>query len=206
MPSDAKYTLAQRSAGRPLLFLTRMTNIGLALGAAACLAVAAQAWAQSPADLRTDPVTWLTTNLGGAACVVYEAGPSRLRMERVNVNTEVQFDGCRMVLQQASVQGAHSELRTLRIHLGALAPNSVTSNEGFFLPEGWTSRGDAPTHTITIAAPDHQSLIEERIEQFDDTAPRDYRTDVVTILIRHEENAIQIVQALTRAIELCREK
>ena len=205
MPSDAKYTLAE--AGRPatLLFLTRMTNIGrLALGAAACLAVAAPAWAQSTVDLRTDPVKWLATYLGGAACVVYEAGPTRFRMERVNVNTEVQFDGCRMVLQQASVEGAHSELRTLRVPLGALAPNSVTSSEGFFLPAGWTSRGDVPTHTITIAAPDHQSLIEERIEQFDDTAPRDYRTDAVTILVRHGENAVQIVQALTRAIELCR--
>lgn len=200
---------SRRGSGRPfpLLFLARMTNIGrLALGAAAWLTVAAPAWAQSTVDLRTDPVTWLKTYLGGAACVVYEAGPSRFRLERVNVNTEVQFDGCRMVLQQASVDGAHSELRTLRIPLGALAPNAVTSKPGFFLPEGWASRGDVPTHTITIAAPDHQSLIEERIEQFDDTAPRDFRTDIVTILVRHEENADQIVQALTRAIELCRER
>lgn len=188
-------------------YAPRMTRIGrVVIGAGVCLALAAPAWAQSTVDLRTDPVTWLKTYLGGAACVVYEAGPTLFCLERVNVNTEVQFDGCRMVLQQASVEGADSELRTLRIPLGALAPNSVTSREGFFLPEGWTSRGDVPTHTITIAAPAGRSLIEERIEHFDDTAPRDYRTDVITILVRHEENAIQIVQALTRAIELCRER
>jgi hypothetical protein len=184
-----------------------MTNIRrIVFGVGACLALAAPGWAQTTVDANTEPVRWLTTYLGGAACVVYEAGPSRFRLERVNVNTEVQFDGCRMVLQQASVVGAHSEIRTLRIPLGALASNAVTSNEGFFLPEGWTSRGDVPTHTITIAAPAGAPLIEERIEQFDGTAPRDYRTDVVTVLVRHEENAVQIVRALTRAIELCRER
>lgn len=185
----------------------RLTHIRrIALGAGACLALAAPAWSQTTADLPTDPVGWLTSHFGGAACVVFEAGPSAFRMERVTVNTEVQFDGCRMVLQQASVEGAHSEIRTFRIPLGALNPNSVTSSEGFFLPEGWISGGDVPTHTITIAAPAGQPLIEERIEQFDGTDPRDYRVNVMTVLIRHEENAIQIVRALGRAIEQCRER
>jgi len=185
----------------------RMTNLGrLPCGIGVVLALATPGWAQPRPDSGTEPVQWLTANLGGAACVVYEAGPTPFRLERVTENTEVQFDGCRMVLQQATAEGEHSEVRTFRIPLAELATTSVTSRQGFFLPEGWTSRGDVPTHTITIATPDHQSLIEERIEQFDDTAPRDYRTDVVTILIRHEENALQIVQALTRAIELCRER
>jgi hypothetical protein len=93
-------------------------------------------------------------------------------LEHVTENTEVQFDGCRMVLQQASLAGDRSELRTFQIPLAALATDSVTAKAGFFLPEGWTSRGDVPTHTITIAVPAGQLLIEERVEQFDDTAPR----------------------------------
>ena len=32
------------------------------------------------------------------------------------------------------------------------------------------------------------------------------RTNLVTILVRHEENATQIVRALTSLIELCRER
>jgi hypothetical protein len=187
--------------------LVRMTNAGgIVSGVVVVLALAAPAWCQSNADPDRDPVTWLAANLGGAACVVYEAGPSPFRMERVTENTEVQFEGCRMVLQQATAEGEHSEIRTFRIPLAGLVTSSVTSSEGFFLPEGWASRGDVPTHTITIAAPAGQSLIDERIEQFDGTAPRDERTDVVTLLVRHEENAVRIVRALRSAIERCRER
>jgi hypothetical protein len=170
------------------------------------LALATPAWAQSQPDPGTEPVKWLSAYLGGAACVVYEAGPSPFRMERVTENTEVQFDGCRMVLQQATAEGEHSEIRTFRIALGTLATNSVSSRPGFFLPEGWTSRGDVPTHTITIAAPDGQALIEEQVESFDGTPPRNDHTEVVTLLVRHDDNARQIVRALARAIELCRER
>jgi hypothetical protein len=184
-----------------------MTSIGrLIWTAGMVLGLAAPAWAQSNPDPQVDPVKWLSANLGGAACVVYDVGPSPLRMERFTENTEVQFDGCRMVLQQATEQGGHSEIRTFRIALGDLATNAVSASEGFFLPDGWTSRGDVPTHTITIAAPAGQSGIDSRLEPFDGSAPRDYRTGAVTLLVRHEEVAVTIVRALTRAIELCRER
>jgi len=184
-----------------------MTNLGRQLfGIGVVLALATPAWAQSRPDPRSEPVEWLTANLGGAACVVYEAGPTSFRLERVTENTEVQFDGCRMVLQQATAEGEHSEIRTFRISLGSLATSSVASRQGFFLPEGWVSRGDVPTHTITIAVPGGQALIEEQVELFDGTEPREERTSAVTVLVRHEENARQIVVALTRMIELCRER
>ena len=181
--------------------MTGVVRVALALG---CCLVAAPAWAQSTSDAATDPAAWLKAYLGGAACVVYDAGPTPFRLEHVIENTEVQFDGCRMVLQQATTIGNRSELRTFRIPLGALDTSSVTSREGFFLPEGWISRGDVPTHTITITAPDRQKVIEDRYERFDDTAPQDDRTDVVTVPVRHAENAAQIVLALTKAIERCR--
>jgi hypothetical protein len=184
-----------------------MRNLGrLAFGIVVGVMAAAPARAQSRPGPLAEPVQWLAANLGGAACVVYEAGPSPFRMERVIENTEVQFDGCQMVLQQASAEGEHSEIRTFRIPLGALASSSVTASKGFFLPEGWMTRGDAPTHTIAIAVPGGQALITERVELFDGTTPRDERTGVVTILVRHEENASQIVRALARAIELCGEQ
>jgi hypothetical protein len=179
-------------------------SLGRAAAALLVLAVASQASAQSNPDPQTEPVAWLKTYLGGAACVVYDAGPSPFRLEHVSVNTEVQFDGCRMVLQQATVTGSRSEVRTFEIPLAALAVNSVTSSRGFPLPEGWTSRGDVPTHTITIKSSAGQNAIDERVEQFDGTPPRSYQTDVVTVFVRHEENASQIVRAMTRAIELCR--
>ena len=111
-----------------------------------------------------------------------------------------------MVLQQATGEGEHSEIRTFRIPLAALATSSVTSRQGFFLPEGWVSRGDVPTHTVTIAVPGGQTLIEEQVELFDGTVPRAERANIVTVLVRHEENASQIVRALTRLIEMCRER
>jgi len=182
-----------------------MTNIRCVVAAVgSCLALAAPAWGQSNIDAEADPVNWLKAYLGGAACVVYEVGPSGFRLEHVTENTEVQFDGCRMVLQQASVTGAHSELRTFRIALAALDTNAVTSSEGFPLPEGWTSRGDVPTHTITIRASAGKPVIEEQVDPLDGGTPRSYQTDVVTLLVRHEENASQIVRALTRVIEMCR--
>jgi len=185
----------------------QMTNLGRPLlGIGVVLAVVTPAWAQSRPDPRSEPVQWLTANLGGAACVVYEAGPTPFRLERVTENTEVQFEGCRMVLQQATAEGEHSEIRTFRIPLAALATSSVTSRQGFFLPDGWVSRGDVPTHTVTIAVPDGQALIDEQVEQFDGTEPRAERANVVTVLVRHEENASQIVRALTRLIDLCRER
>jgi hypothetical protein len=167
------------------------------------LSTAMPAWCQSPSDAYNDPINWLKSNLGGAACVVYEAGPSPFQLKPITENTEVQFDGCRMVLQQANVTGAQSELRTFRIPLGALATNAVSASPGFVLPEGWATRGDVPTHTITIKTAGKQAVIDERVDLFDGTEPRDYRTDVMTILVRHEENASLIVRALTRAIELC---
>lgn len=171
--------------------------------AVAFLLVATPAWCQSTVDAERDPVAWLKTYLGGAACVVYQAGPSSFRLEQITENTEVQFDGCRMVLQQASLITGRSELHTIQIPLAALATDAVTSRPGFFLPDGWVSRGDVPTHTITIAAPAGQPL-EARVDPFDGTPPRDYRTEAVTIPVRYEENASQIVRALTRAIEACR--
>lgn len=183
-----------------------MTNLGRLLTIGVVLALAAPAWAQSRPDPSSEPVQWLTANLGGAACVVYEAGPTAFRLERVTENTEVQFDGCRMVLQQATAEGEHFEIRTFGIPLAALATNSVTSRQGFFLPEGWVTRGDVPTHTVTIAVPGGQALIDEQVELFDGSDTRDEHANMVTILVRHEENASQIVQALTRLIELCRER
>lgn len=180
-----------------------MTSGGRAIVAFVFFAVATPAWCQSTVDADRDPITWLKTYLGGAACVVYQAGPSSFRLEQITENTEVQFDGCQMVLQQASLIGGRAELHTFQIPLAALAENSVTSRPGFFLPEGWVSRGDVPTHTITIAAPAGKPL-EERIDPLDGASPRDERTEAVTIPVRHEENASQIVRALTRAIERCR--
>ena len=167
-----------------------------------CLALVTPAWCQSPIDAQSDPIRWLSTYLGGAACVVYEAGPP-FRLEPVTENTEVQFNGCEMVLQQAGVAGPYGELRTFRIPLGSLEPTAATARAGFFVPEGWTTRGDVPTHTITITTPAGRPLIDERVDQLDGTAPRDSRTEIVTILVRHEENASQIVRALRSAIEMC---
>ena len=180
-----------------------MTSRARAVTALAFLVAATPAWSQSTPDAEHDPIVWLKTYLGGAACVVYQAGPSPFRLEQITENTEVQFDGCRMVLQQASLISGRSELHTFQIPLAALAANAVTSRPGFVLPDGWVSRGDVPTHTITIAGPAGHPF-DERVEPFDGTPPRDDRTEAVTIPVRHEENASQIVLALTRAIELCR--
>src|SRR5688572_4184226 len=170
----------------------------------AVLAMVMPAWAQSGTDATSDPIGWLQRNLGGAACVVYDVGPSAQRLEHVTENTEVQFEGCRMTLQQAAVRGAHSEVRTYHVPLAALDAGAVTSFAGFVLPEGWTSAGDVPTHTIQLAVPGGQRLIESSVETFDGTAPRQSRTHAVDMLVRHQENADQIVRALRRAIEQCR--
>lgn len=154
-------------------------------------------------DLRTDPAAWLTRNLGGAACVVYQAGPSPLRLEHITENSEVRFDGCRMVLQQATVRGTRSTVQTFEIPLASLDATTVTIREGFDLPAGWTSTGDVPTHTIRIAVSAGQPLIDGRMESFDGVAPTTYRTKIVDIPVRHLENADQIVLALTQAIEGC---
>ena len=75
-----------------------MTSGGRAIVAFVFFAVATPAWCQSTVDADRDPITWLKTYLGGAACVVYQAGPSSFRLEQITENTEVQFDGCQMVL------------------------------------------------------------------------------------------------------------
>ena len=68
-------------------------------------ALSTPAWSQTAAGPDDNPVEWLKNNLGGAACVVYDAGPSLQRLEHVIENTEVRFEGCRMVLQQSSAIG-----------------------------------------------------------------------------------------------------
>ena len=163
-----------------------------------------QAWSQTITDPTGDPIVWLSRYLGGAACVVYEAGPSPMRMERVEENTEVQFDGCRMVLHQAAVIGAHSEVRKLTVDLAGLDATSVTLRDGFEMPAGWTSRGDVPTHTVFLTVPKGQPLIDRRVETFDGRDPLHGQERTVTILVRHETNATEIVRALTLAIEACR--
>ncbi len=182
----------------------------LAASVVLLLALSVPAWSQTTGqsaagtDLaEANPVEWLKTHLGGAACVVYEVGPSPQRLERVSENTEVQFDGCRMRLQQSSEMGAFGELRTFTVPLATLDANAVASTEGFSLPDGWMTRGDIPTHTIRLTVPAGQPLIEQRVERFDDTPVRTVQTASVEILIRHEENARQIVRALTLAIEAC---
>lgn len=71
-----------------------MTHLGRAFGGiAVVLALATPGWAQSRADSGTESVQWLSANLSGAACVVYEAGPTPFSLARVTENTEVQFDG-----------------------------------------------------------------------------------------------------------------
>ena len=151
-------------------------------------------------------VDWLEKNLGGAACVVFEMGPSRDRLERISENTEVRFDGCQMTLHQATVSGSLSELRTLTVPLGALTPDGVTLSEGFNLPSGWVSTGDVPTHTIRLAVAPGERQIEARLERFDVAAPSRYQTASVDILVRHQEAAERILAALSHAIALCREQ
>ena len=168
------------------------------------LALSTPAWSQTPVSADADPVEWLKNNLGGAACVVYDAGPSPQRLEHVTENTEVRFEGCHMVLQQASAIGNHVEVRTFAVPLATLDANAVAASNGFFLPEGWTSKGDVPTHTIHLKVPAGQPLIEETIETFDDRPGGSFQTEALDIPIRHQENATQIVRALRLAIEACR--
>lgn len=171
---------------------------------AVCCLVTAPAWAQTSPEATIDPVGWLKQHLGGAACVVYDVGPSPFRMEHVTENTEVTFDGCRMTLHQAGVRGPQSEVRTFRVPLGALDADAISVIDGFLLPEGWSSTGDVPTHTIRISAPGDRRLIDSRVETFDGRAPREYATHAVDFLVRHQENADAIVRALRLAIAGCR--
>jgi hypothetical protein len=157
------------------------------------------------ANPEANPVAWLTSHLGGAACVVYDAGPSLQRLEQVSENTEVRFEGCRMVLQQSSAIGTYGELRTFNVALATLDANAVTASDGFYLPAGWTSKGDVPTQTIHLTVPPGQPLIEATVERFDDVPTGSFQTRTVDILVRHQENATQIVRALTLAIAACRQ-
>jgi hypothetical protein len=109
-----------------------------------------------------------------------------------------------MVLQQSSTIGPHGEVRTFTVPLATLDANAITSSDGFLLPEGWTSKGDVPTHTIHLTVPVGQPLIEASVEPFDDTAASSFQARTLDILVRHRENATQIVRALRQAIEACR--
>jgi len=182
-----------------------MTNARRAVASLTLIfAAATAAWAQTGSTEPADGIKWLERNLAGAACVAYDVGPSAFRLERVTEDTEVTFDGCRMTLHQAVVRGTHSEVRTFAISLGALDAGSVSVREGFVFPEGWTTAGDVPTHTVQLAIPNGERVIESRVETFDGAAPREYRTHAVDLLVRHQENADRIVRALTRAIAQCR--
>jgi hypothetical protein len=168
------------------------------------LALSTPAWSQTAASPDANPVEWLKNYLGGAACVVYEAGPSPQRLEHVTENTEVRFEDCRMVLYQASAIGTHVEVKTFTVPLATLDASAVTASDGFFLPDGWTSRGDVPTHTIHLTVPAGQPLIEGSVETFDDMPAASFQAKALDIPIRHQENATQIVRALTLAIDACR--
>lgn len=188
----------------------------LAAPVAVFLALSTPAWAQTAtsrapaadasfeAGLEANPTGWLVSHLGGAACVVYEIGPSSQRLERVTENTEVRFEGCRMVLQQSSEMGSFGEMRTFTVPLATLNADAVVVSDGFSLPDGWLTRGDVPTHTIRLTVPAGQPPIDESVERFDDTPVTRLQTKTVDILVRHQENATQIVRALTLAINACR--
>jgi hypothetical protein len=172
--------------------------------AAMLCAVGVPAWAQTTTDLAADPVGWLKRSLGGAACVAYEAGPSRQHMERITENTEVQFDGCTMVLQQAAAYGPHTEVRTFAVPLATLDAASITVRSWSDLPDGWTSIGDVPADVIALTVPDGQPLIESRFETFAGLPPTTSRTRNVDILVLHKDSAQHIVRALRLAVEACR--
>jgi hypothetical protein len=182
--------------------MTMVTRAVASIGV--LLALTTPAWAQANAEVQADPIGWLQGHLGGAACVVYEAGPSPLRMERIVENTEVQFDGCHMVLQQAGVDGSHSDVRTLDVHLERLDAKSVTVREWDDLPAGWTSKGDVPARVVGLTVPDGQPPFDSHVESFNGLAPTTFQTPTLDILVLHKESAAQIVQALTLAIESCR--
>jgi hypothetical protein len=175
----------------------------LALAALLCI-VSAPASSQTAPPSGNAAIEWLRRNLGGAACVAFEAGPSPLQMDRIEENTEVQFDGCRMVLQQAAVTGSRSELRTYAVLLSTLEASSVTVREGYLLPPGWSSRGDVPTHAIVLTVPEGQPAIESRTETFDGAAPTTVSMRAMDLLVRTPDGATQLVDALKLAIATCR--
>lgn len=149
-------------------------------------------------------IGWLTRNLGGAACIAYEAGPSPTSLLRKEENTEVRFEGCRMLLQQAAVDGSRSEVRTFDVRLGTLTANSIAAREWGSLPPTWTIRGDLPTHVISLVVPDGQPPIEVKVETFDGRGTTTAQTRTVDLLVRLPGNATPFVQSLQRAIEGCR--
>jgi hypothetical protein len=166
--------------------------------------VGVPAWSQTIPALDADPVGWLKGSLGGAACVAYEAGPTRQHMERITENTEVQFEGCTMVLQQAAAYGPHTEVRTFAVPLATLDAASITLRPWSDLPDGWTSTGDVPADVIALTVPDGQPLIESRFETFAGLPPTTSRTRRVDILVLHKDSAPHIVRALRLAVEACR--
>jgi hypothetical protein len=167
-------------------------------------AVSAPAWSQTTTAVSGDPFDWLTHNLGGAACIVYKAGPSPQRLEQVEENTEVQFDGCRMLLQRATIDGEHSQVQTFDVRLAGLDARAVTVHEWSALPPEWATVGDLPTHTITLTVPDGQAPVESQVETFTGLKPTTVQTRTVDILVRHQESAQRIAQALRLAVESCR--
>lgn len=171
------------------------------------MALARPLLAQTSSSTLAETLDWLKKYLGGAACVVFQLGRAGERLEPFTENTEVRFSDCDMTLETARTVGPKSELRTFRLPLGSLAPDSVTLSPGFEIPPGSIVAGEVPAYTMHLAAPAGVA-IQASLEEFGAAAPplTAYRTDKVNILLLHAETATQLQTALSRAIALCRQK
>jgi hypothetical protein len=152
----------------------------------------------------SDAFDWIRQNMGGAACVVFQMGPSRASLKQVTENTEVQLSDCNMTLETATTNGARSELRTFHVPLGKLNSNAVSLIEGFKVPSGWISSGEVPPYTLRLAAPAGMGF-DAKYELFGVDAPRptEYRASEVLILLREKDTAARLVTEMSRAIRSC---
>ena len=177
------------------------------IAAVMALAFAKPLLAQTSSSTLMETLDWLKKYLGGAACVVFQMGRAGERLEPFTENTEVRFSDCDMTLDTARTVGAKSELRTFRVPLGNLTPDSVTLSAGFEIPPGSVATGEVPAYTMHLATPAGLA-IQASLEEFGAGAPQPtaYRTDKVNILLLHAETAAELQTALSRAITLCRQK
>lgn len=174
--------------------------------AAVLVICAAPALAQTGSGTLADTIQWLRANLGGAACVVFQMGPSREELKPVTENTEVRFADCDMTLETATTIGPRSELRTFHVALGKLPADAVSLLDGFRLPAGWIAAGEAPSYTMRLSERSGEGSFEGTLEQFgvEGAQPSVFKTAEIDILLRHQDTAEKLAAALTRAIALCR--
>jgi hypothetical protein len=153
---------------------------------------------------RAETTQRITDQLAGAACTVYQLGPSTQELEMVVEGAEARFSGCDMKLDISTLRGSSGTLYEFRVSLMDLDASGIAVLEGAKVPAGWIVKGDKPTHVLRLVTKGLEKTIAMKTEEMvGEAKPVTSDASEIDIRIIDKERAEKLAKAFADAIAEC---